>query len=235
VNPAPYPVSPPQPVIFDLPSGAAGAGPLNGSSPQVVIRGDRLTLTSPIPPGITPIQVGFTMPYSGGELTIEQRMPAALSGTNVVMRKIGDMALSSAQLSNQQETTVQGERYVMGAGPGMGPDTVLSFTLSGLPHHSGVPLTVAAVLAGLIVVTGLWVGFGGGDRRGTSARRKQLESRREKVFAELLKLEAQQRAGTIDAPRHKSRRAALMAQLERIYGELDAQGPSAGGNKGLAA
>jgi hypothetical protein len=236
VNPAPYPVSPPQPLIFDLPSGAAGAGPLNGSSPQVVIRGDRVTVTSPIPPGLTPVQIGFTMPYSGGELTLEQRMPAALTAANVVMRKLGDMALSSPQLMNQQETTVQGERYVMAAGPGVGPDGVLSFTLTGLPHHSPVPLTVAVTLAGLILAAGLWAGWGGGARGAqAAARRKQLENRREKTFTELVKLEEQRRTGKIDAARHQSRRSTLMAQLERIYAELDAQEPPAGGSKGLAA
>ncbi len=234
VNPGPAPVNPPRPIIFDLPAGAAGASAIGGSSPQVVVRGDRVTVTSPVPPGVTPVHVGFTMSYSGGEATIEQRLPAALAAANVVMRRTGELRLSSAQLTTQQETTVEGERYVMAAGPAVGPDGVLRFTLSGLPHHSTVPRTAAAALAGLIVLVGLWAAWGDRASGADTARRRQLESRREKAFVELVALEGQRRAGTIDPAHHRARRATLVGQLERIYGELD-RAPSTGGDEGLAA
>lgn len=235
LNAASYPVTPPKTVIFDLPSGAAGASALGNSSPQVVVRGDRVTVTGPFAPGVTPVQVGYTMPHSQGNLTISQQLPLELAAVNVVVRKIGDMKLSSPQLSKQQDTTIQGERYIMGAGPSLAADGTLSLQLAGLPHHSQVPLIVTSVLATGIVTVGLWAVFGKLNRRSDSGRRKLLESRREKAYAELIKLEEQRRAGKVDPVRHQSRKALLVAQLERIYGELDDQGPVTGGDEGLAA
>jgi hypothetical protein len=235
VNPANYPVNPPKTVIFDLPSGAAGAAALGNSSPQVVVRGDRVTVTGPFAPGITPVQVAYTMPHSRGTLTINQKMPMDLAAVNVVVRKIGDMELSSGQISKLQDTTIQGERYIMGAGPPMPAEGTLSLELAGLPHHSGMPLLVTSILATGIVVVGLWAIFGTPPRSADTARRKVLESRREKAYAELIKLEEQRRTGKVDPVRHQSRKVLLVAQLERIYGELDDQGPVSGGDEGLAA
>ena len=231
VNPASYPVMPPEPLIFDLPSGTAGAGALTGSSPQVVVRGDHVTVTSPVPPGVTPMQIGFTIPYSGGELTVEQRLPAALAVANVVVRKVEGMGLRSAQLVNQEERQLQGEPYIMAAGPSLAAGDVFSFTLTGLPHHSRAPLAIAGLVAALIVIVGVWAGAGRRGRATDTAYRQQLEKRREKTFAELVKLEQQRRDGKIDPARHQHRRATLIGQLERIYGELDSQG----GDEGLAA
>ena len=52
---------------------------------------------------------------------------------------------------------------------------------------------------------------------------KQLTAKREKLFSELVRVEHQRRAGAAD-PTHAERRAALVAQLERVYRDLDAEG-----------
>lgn len=228
LNPAPYPVTPPASVIMDLPSGAGGASAVQGSSPQVVVRGSRVTVTPPFQPGTTAVNVAFTMPYSGGDLTISQKLPVPLAGATVVMRKIGGMQLQSPQLTRQQEAPLEGRLYVMASGPAIDGNGVLTFDVTGLPHHSTAPRTVAGILATLIVIVGLLAAFTGGDGRAAAVRRRQLERRRETAFAELVKLEEQKRAGKIDAARHQSRRATLVAQLERLYGELDHTGPATG-------
>ena len=235
LNPAPYPVTPPAPIILDLPSGASGAGAIQGSSPQVVVRGSRVTVTPPLQPGTTAANVAFTMPYFGGDLTISQKLPVSLAGANIVMRRIGDMQVQSPQLTTRQEMPLEGRNYLIASGPAIDGDGILTFDLSGLPHHSTVPRTATGIVAGLIVFIGLGAAFSGRDRGAEAARRKHIESRREKAFAELVKLEEQKRSGKIDAARHQSRRAMLVAQLERIYGELDRVGPAAGGDEGLAA
>ena len=53
---------------------------------------------------------------------------------------------------------------------------------------------------------------------------KQLTGRREKIFNELVRLEQQKRMGSVDAARYAERRPALIAQLERVYRDLDAEG-----------
>lgn len=228
LNPAPYPVTPSASVIIDLPSGAGGASALQGSSPQVVVRGNRVTVTPPFQPGSTAVNVAFTMSYSDGDITLSQKLPVPLGGATVVMRKIGGMQLQSPQLTRQEEALLEGRVYVMASGPAIAGNGVLTFDVTGLPHHGTVPRTVAGLMATLIVIVGLLAAVTGGDRHATAARRKRLETRRERAFAELVKLEEQKRGGKIDAARHQSRRATLVAQLERIYGELDQAGPATG-------
>jgi hypothetical protein len=53
---------------------------------------------------------------------------------------------------------------------------------------------------------------------------KQLAGKRDKIFNDLIRLEQQKRAGSIDAVRYAERRPALIAQLERVYRDLDAEG-----------
>jgi hypothetical protein len=53
-------------------------------------------------------------------------------------------------------------------------------------------------------------------------------------MADLVRLEQQARSGGIDASRRASRRAELVAQLERVYGELDDQSGTPG-SEGLPA
>jgi hypothetical protein len=57
---------------------------------------------------------------------------------------------------------------------------------------------------------------------------KQLTGRREKIYGELVRLEQQRRAGSIDAAKFAERRPALIAQLERVYRDLDAEGSQGG-------
>jgi hypothetical protein len=236
INPAPYPVMTEGPVILDLPTGSGGAGPLEGTSPQVVIRGNRVTAMPPFQPGVTAVNVGYSMPYYGANLTISQTLPLAASMTNIAVRKIGDMQLESPQVARQQQTSLSGNEYIIGTGQPIAADGVLTLDLKGLPHHSTVPRIVSGVLVGCVVLIGLWGMFSGRNRTAEAARRKRLEARREKAFAELVRLEEQKRAGKIDAARHETRRAALLGQLDRIYGELDdAARPRAGGDEGLAA
>jgi len=235
LNPAPYPVTPPAPIILDLPTGAAGAGAIQGSSPQVVVRGSRVTVTPPLQPGTTAANVAFSMPYFGGNITISQKLPVSLAGATVMVRKIGDMHVQSPLLTTQREVPLEGRSYVIASGPAIDGNGTLTFDLQGLPHHSTVPRTATGIIAGVIVLIGLGAAFRVRDRGADAARRRQLESRREKVFVELVKLEEQKRGGKIDAARHQSRRATLVAQLERMYGELDRVGPTTGGDEGLAA
>jgi len=61
-----------------------------------------------------------------------------------------------------------------------------------------------------------------------AARVKQLTSKREKLFNELVRLEQQRRAGHLDAAKYAERRPALIAQLERVYRDLDAEGAQGG-------
>jgi hypothetical protein len=222
-NNAPTPVNPPSAVVINMPAGAVSATVLNGA-PQAVALGDHVTITGPFSPGQTDVQIAFGLPVSSGEVTFEQAIPLAVPGLAVLMTKVGDMSLSSPQLPNVQERVFEGERYVLAQGPALPAGATLSVTVTGLPHHSPWPRRVALTLALMMLAAGVW----GATRRtsptANAARVKQLTGKREKIFNELIRLEQQRRAGSVDAAKYAERRPALVAQLERIYRDLDSEG-----------
>jgi hypothetical protein len=222
-NNAPTPVNPPSAVVVNMPAGAVSATVLNGA-PQAVALGNHVTITGPFASGQTDVQIAFGLPVSSGDVTFEQTMPLAVPGLAVLMTKVGDMSLSSPQLPNVQERVFEGDRYVLAQGPALPAGATLSVTVTGLPHHSPWPRRLALTLALIMLGAGIL----GATRRPTpianAARVKQLTGKREKIFNELIRLEQQRRAGNVDAAKYAERRPALVAQLERIYRDLDSEG-----------
>jgi hypothetical protein len=206
-----------------MPSGAVSPTVLSGA-PQAVALGDHVAITGPFAPGQTEVQIAYQMPVSSGDVTFEQKFPLAVPGLAVLMRKTGDISVASPQLPNMQEREFQGDRYILGQGPTLAAGAPLAVTVSGLPHHSPWPRRIALALA----ITMLGIGFWAAGRRPTpvanAARVKQLSGKREKIYNELVRLEQQRRAGSIDTTRYAERRPALMSQLERVYRDLDSEG-----------
>jgi hypothetical protein len=97
-------------------------------------------------------------------------------------------------------------------------------TVSGLPHHSPWPRRIALTLALVVLGAGFWAAGRRPSPAVNAARIKQVSAKREKLFSELIRLEQQRRSGTIDAARFAERRPALLAQLERVYRDMDAEG-----------
>jgi hypothetical protein len=226
-NSARAPVNPPKAVVIDMPRGALSATVLAGA-PQAVALGDHVSVTGPFAPGRTEVQIAFQVPISSGDVTFEQKFPLAVPGLAVLIKKVGDTSLTSPQLPNVQEREFQGDRYILAQGPALPAGATLALTVSGLPHRSPWPRRIALTLA--IVMLGLGA-VAAGRRQAPSAdaaRIKQLTNKREKIFSELVRLEQQRRAGSIDTAKHAERRQAFIAQLERIYRDLDAEGGKSG-------
>jgi hypothetical protein len=227
-NSARAPVNPPKPLMLDMPSEAQSTGLLGGG--PAVVSGNRVTLTGPFPSGQTPIQVGYLLPYSGGNVTLTQKIPMPTGNIAVLMKKVGEMSLTSPQFPEVQERAFQGETYVLAQGPPQAAGSTLTLNITGLPHHSSAPRTVALVFACLIGGVGIWAAVKIPQQGADAARLKQLKSKREKIFSELVRLEQQRQKGALDASRYAERRPALVAQLERVYRDLDTEG-----GQGLAA
>ncbi len=219
------PVNPPSAVVLDLPSGALTATVLNGA-PQAVALGDHITITGPFAPGQTGVELAYRIPIDAGSVTVEQKMPLAVPGLAVLMKRLGDMSLSSPQLPNVQERVFEGERYILAQGPAIPAGGTLSLVISGLPHHSAIPRGIALGLGLLIMGVAFWAAARKPPPTANATRVKQLTGKREKIFNELVRLEQQRRAGHVDAAKYAERRPALLAQLERIYRDLDAEGGS---------
>jgi hypothetical protein len=224
VNPARAPVQPAQPVVFDLPEAALGAGLLEGSSPQAVVAGKQVRVNGPFPPGSTLVQFGYSLPIDGASLTVGQRLPIVLNQLSVMAQKVGAMELHSPQIADHRDMPLQGETFIVAKGPAVAAGSTVSLTFSGLPHHAVWPRNVALLLAALILVAGVWGSARHGQiGRAESERRRRLDARRDRLFAELASIEEQHRQQTIDPQRYASRRSELMAALERIYAEIDGE------------
>ena len=223
------------PLIIDLPSNAAGAGTLEGSTPAATVNGNRLTIVGPFAPGTTSVQVGYQLRYDSSTLRFEQAWPAALQQVTVGVQKVGNLAISSPQfLQTRDLSTDDGVVFVIGSGAGLPAGGKLTINLSNLPIHSPVPQYLALGLAAAVIGLGIWLSVSA--RKQVRDDRRALASRREALLRELEDLEKRRRAGAVGGERYATRRQRLVSDLERIYGELDdaGQGPQ-GGGEGIAA
>jgi hypothetical protein len=231
VNSARTPVSVAEPLIIKLPEGAVGAAALEGSSTLAMVQGDRVRINGPFPPGSTQVQIGYRFPYGGDSAVVSQQWPAAIEQLFVAVEKVGDLRVSSPQLTQQQEGHAGGSPFIMATGGRVNAGDTMTLTLNGLPHRSTLLRDVGLVVGLLVLATGFWAALGGGAVR--TKQLAELTARREKLYAELVTLEDQHQRGRIDDRRYAARRDSLMTQLERVLGELDRT--PAGGGEGLAA
>lgn len=220
INPASTPVTPAAELVFELPANAQAPSPLEGSSTLMTLRGRTATISGPIPPGMTPIQLAYGLASAGGTRTLSQTFPIAWSPVQVVVTQIGNVQLRSSQLAGVSNMPGDQHAFVFGQGPALAAATPFSVELSGLPVRSRVGRYVTLVLAALVIAVGLWAARTTGGRSAGSLRRAQLETRRERLMADLARLERQPESAR-DTTKQAARRADLVAQLERIYGELD--------------
>ena len=227
LNSARAPVQTPEPLVFDLPENARGATILQGSSPQATAAGRRITVTGPFAPGTTLVQFVYTLPYASPDLTIQQKLPAALNQLSVAAQKVGDLDLSSPQITRHNQARSEGQTYIVGQGPALKTGDVVTFKLTGLPYVSMWPRNIALALAVIILAAGAWASVRSGSGN-DAARRHKLETQRDRLFSELTALEQQQREGSVDAERYAARRRELVVTLERVYAELDEEGVTVG-------
>ncbi len=222
VNAAKVPVKTANAIVFDLPASAVGAGLLEGSTKQASVTGKRVIVTGPFAPGSTVVQYGYSLPISGASMTVEQVMPLQLGQVSVLVQKVGTMELQSPQVAEHRDMPLQGETFIVGKGPAVPAGQVVRFSLSGLPHQPVWPRNVALVLAGIILAAGVWGSRRGGlPKQPDQDRRKRLDAKRDRLFAELTSIEQQHRENTIDPERYAARRRELLASLERVYAQLD--------------
>jgi hypothetical protein len=223
------------PIIIDLPSGAAGAGTLEGSSPSATVTGNRLTVVGPFAPGTTPVQVAYQLRYDSPDIEFEQTWPVALQQVTVGVQKVGTLAISSPQfLQTRDLSTDDGVVFLIGSGAGLPAGGKLTINLANLPIHSRTPRYVALTLAAIVVGVGVWLSVSArGERK---PNQQTLTARRDALLRELEELEKRRRAGAVGGERYATRRQRLVGELEQIYGDLDdvGQGPR-GGGEGIAA
>ncbi len=221
VNNARVPVNPTTPFAFDMPKGATGTTLLDGSSPLAKVADQHVQVAGPFPPGRTVVQVAAQLANTNGTVEVTQRFPANLEQLSVIVRKVGDVKVSSPQLAQQQEMNAQGDTYIAGGGGPVAAGQPIALTIDNLPHHSVAPMWTALGLAALIVIAGVLMSRSNDAAEDRAAERKRLLARRDKMFGDLVRLEQDHRTGKIGDQRYTERREALIASLEQVYGALD--------------
>lgn len=219
LNNARTPIDTGGPMNIELPTGAAGAAVMQGSSQNVIVRNDLLTITGPFPPGKTVAQVGFTLPNAGETLTLRQTWPAAMAQLFVGVEKIGAIQMSSPQLTDTREMTTEGGAvFIMGTGGRINAGQELVVNLTGIPAHSQTPRNVGLALAVLIFAIGAWLAFTPGKAQANQDDR--LRARREKLMNDVVALERKRREKPLTAA-EDAKLVKATAELERVIAELD--------------
>jgi hypothetical protein len=237
-NTARTPVNTAKPFAFDLPKDASGSTIMEGSSPLATVAKNRVTVANPFPPGHTFVQVAYELSATDGSATVSQIFPANFDQLGVVVKKVGDTAISSPQIANQREMPAEGELYIAATGGMIPAGQALQLNVAGIPHHSSAPRWLALAAAGAIVVIGVWAGGRPETSLSTDAgERKRLLAKRDKLLNDLVRLEHDRRHGRVDDRRYATRREELIGALEHVYGALDTNdaGPEPADRAGLAA
>jgi len=86
-----------------------------------------------------------------------------------------------------------------------------------------------------IVLAGIWLSGRSKNARARDEERQRLTIRRDRLFAELVRLEHDRRGGKVAQPRYLARREELMAALEHVYGALDSDDMDPGPDRSVAA
>ena len=238
VNAASTPVNPPSLFMFDTPTEAQSTTIMEGSPPEATANATRVRVQGPFAPGETFVQVGYILPVPAGRVELAQKFPARLEQLAVMVKKVGEARLSSPAIDRQQEMPAGGETYIVAVGDrAIAAGDPIALTIDGLPHHSAAPRWIAMGTAFTVALVATFLAWTPVDPQTRASERKQLVARREKLFQELLRLEADHRRGKVDSTRYASRREALLAELEQIYGALDSDdaGPEPASRAGLAA
>jgi hypothetical protein len=234
VNAGGVPVKTAAPLAFEMPAGAKNTTVIEGSSPSAAAKGSRVTVNGPFAPGSTSVQIAFQLP-PGDTARVGLTLPVDFPQPTVIVEKSGSMGLSSGQLPTVREAVDGGRPFVIGMGPALKAGQTFAFEVTGIPHHSTWPRNTALAIAVVLLAGGAWASAGRGRRSGEAAARQALEKRREAIFAQLLGIERARKGGERDEADLDARRAALVAELEKIYGELDAETPGGRADQGFAA
>ncbi len=239
LNNQPAPVNPSSLFMFDAPREAQGTTIMEGSQKEATVSDNTIRVQGPFPPGESFIQIGYSLPAPSGSVQIAQAFPATLDHLPVMVKKMGGTTtLSSPQIDRQQEMPLEGDAYIVGVGDRAIPaGQPITLTIGGLPHHSQTPRWIALFMAIGVVLAGAWAGWRPRDPKDRAETRKSLIARREKLFQELTRLEADARKGKGDPSKYAARRADLVAALEHVYGALDTDdtGPEPADRAGRAA
>jgi len=233
INGGNTPATPAKEIVFDLPADAEQPTLLEGSSTQAQVRGHRVSVTGPFDPGRTPVQLAYSLAPAGPARALVQAFPVPWMKVQVIATYVPGLSMVSSQFTQSGEVPGDNHTFLLGTGDALAATAPLTVSLGGLPSRNRTGRYVALSLALLVLLAGAWMVITSRARAADTSRRAELEQRRARLLADVARLEQQPKTTLGDEARAKARREDLIAQLERVYGELDQQGGASG--EGLPA
>jgi hypothetical protein len=214
----------PEGLKIPLPQGFVGASVDEKWTSKVgVEKGKGLIWRGVFPPGQKAIGVAFALDIEDGGADINWYFPNGLERGSLVFERSPGLRIEGPQNAQRRERDMNGRVFTIIGDIFERPGETLAMKVRGLPQ----PPTwrrYAAGAAGIVVMAlfgwGLFGLFSGRDENEASRARKELEEKRERLFARLVDLEKQMRAGKSSSKLDKQR-AKLKKDLEGVYRELD--------------
>jgi len=217
VNPSNVPVQT-EPLVFEFPAGSRSTTLFEGATPQAKADGPRVIVTGPFPPGVTQLPMAYQLPYETGALEFSQVLPADMPEMAVLVSNSSGLRFASPQVPNVRAVTMENKPFLSGLGGAIPKGTTIQFALDGLPYHSQVGRYLSLGLVVLLLGVGAWLAVNGEDTTLTADRTRAVQ-KRDRLLHDLAEIERQQQA-SLD-PRLASRREHLIAQLEKVYRQID--------------
>jgi hypothetical protein len=220
-------------IEIPLPSEAVNAEGAEGEHKIEIRKGIGVAVHGLIPPRRPALEAnqkspdeitfGFVLPVRSSTLKFEQRFPNGLGEFTFVTEQLVGLSIESTQVTGLQERELGGKKYWLMRGEPIPPGGTLRFSVTGLPAADNTGKIVAAILSvGLLLAAVLL--SRNPDSPGKSARveeRSRLVERREKLFADLVGVEARRAQATgVAAPRSSPERDDLVRKLENVYRDL---------------
>jgi hypothetical protein len=146
------------------------------------------------------------------------------------MEKIGNMQISSPQLTDVREMNSDGQPFIMATGGRLNTGDTLVLNLTGLPSQSQTPRNVALIAVVIIFGFGAWFAIWPGKAHAVQDAR--LNAQREKLMGDIVAIERKRRQKPLSEA-DEARLQRLTTELERVIAELDRLPRT--GNEGAAA
>jgi hypothetical protein len=168
------------------------------------------------------VSFGFVMPYEGSSREFSQTMPTGIGLFTLIAEQVPGLEITGPGVGARESRELNGHKYWVMPGSAIPPGGVMSFSIKGLPSTDHTGRTVALILALGLLGAAIMFGRAPKDaaRRAAVSERDRLTARRESLFAELVAVERQARAGAVGAT--PERRRELVGKLEGVYQQLAA-------------
>jgi hypothetical protein len=166
------------------------------------------------------VTFGYVLPYQGDSRELEQPMPNGIGPFVVITEQFKNLSVTGHGVGPREARELGGKKYWVSPVEAIPPGGVLRLSITGLPSTDATGRVVSAGLAIALLLAAILFARRPIDEAKVAAdrERERLTARREALFAELVAVEQDVRAGK--GGDGKNRRNGLVNELEGVYQQL---------------